>query len=111
MFGPKFIKNPTSANARKDFFTRTVSSKESSFAIIAIRCNSEESTGKRKITPGITYQLLQEYLIDEESIIINEEQKIQSTLYDDFYHEEINDIPHILISAIVGKTVQGKVVL
>lgn len=108
MFGPKFIKNPTSANARKDFFTRTVSSKESSFAIIAIRCNSEESTGKRKITPGITYQLLQEYLIDEESIIINEEQKIQSTLYDDFYHEEINDIPHILISAIVGQNGSGK---
>lgn len=108
VFGPEFVKDSTPENAMKGFFIRTLSGKDTSFAIIAIRCNSAESTGKRKMTPGMTYQFLQMYTINEESIEISLEQQIQNTLYDDFYNENINGIPHVQISAIVGQNGSGK---
>ena len=107
-FGPIFAKNPTEENAIMGFFTKTLSSKETSFAIVGIRCNSEESTGKRKMSCGQIYRFLQGYEIGEDSVCVNTEQQILNTLYDDFYNENINGIPHIQISAIVGQNGSGK---
>ncbi len=107
-FGPVFAKNPTEENAIMGFFTKTLSSKDTSFAIVGIRCNSEESTGKRKMSCGQIYRFLQGYEIDKNSVCVNTEQQILNTLYDDFYNENINSIPHIQISAIVGQNGSGK---
>ena len=107
-FGPIFAKNPTKENSIMGSFTKTLSSKDTSFAIIGIRCNSEESTGKRKMSCGQIYRFQQGYEIGEDSVCVNTEQQILNTLYDDFYNENINGIPHIQISAIVGQNGSGK---
>lgn len=108
VFGTEFVKNPTTENAIKGFFTNTLSRKDSSFAILGVRCNSEESTGKRKMTPMQIYQLLQGYKINEDSIEMRKGQQVLNTLYDDFYSEGMNGIPHIQICAIVGQNGSGK---
>lgn len=51
-------------------FIKTLSMKEISFAVIAIRYNSEESTGKRKMDPGKLYQLLKGYHISDDEVVI-----------------------------------------
>ena len=91
-FGPIFAKNPTEENAIMGFFTKTLSSKDTSFAIIGIRCNSEESTGKRKMSCGQIYRFQQGYEIGEDSVCVNTEQQILNTLYDDFYNETLMTI-------------------
>lgn len=108
VFGCGFVKNPTTENAMKGIFINTLTKKDSSFAVIAVRCNSETSTGKRKMTPGLTYLLLQEYEISENGITISSERQKNNVLYDDYYTENINGIPHILISAVVGQNGSGK---
>ena len=108
VFGIEFVKNPTTENAMKGFFTNTLNRKDSSFAILGVRCNSEESTGKRKMTPMQIYQFLQGYEINEDSIEMKKGQQVLNTLYDDFYSEGVNGIPHIQISAIVGQNGSGK---
>lgn len=108
VFGYEFVKNPTTENAMKGIFINTLNKKDSSFAVIAVRCNSETSTGKRKMTPGLTYLLLQGYEISENGIIISSERQKNNVLYDDYYTENINGIPHIQISAIVGQNGSGK---
>ena len=109
VFKPEFVNNPTMGNATKDvFINNTLSKKDTSFTIVALRCNSENSTGKRKMTPGQTYQLLQCYEVGENILNINAEQQTLNTLYDDFFYEGTNNIPHIQISAIVGQNGSGK---
>lgn len=108
VFGYGFVKNPTTENAMKGIFINTLNKKDSSFAVIAVRCNSETSTGKRKMTPGLMYLLLQGYEISENGIIISSERQKNNVLYDDYYTENINGIPHIQISAIVGQNGSGK---
>lgn len=108
VFGTEFVKNPTAENAMKWFFTNTLRRKDTSFAILGIRCNSEQSTGKRKISPMQIYYFLQGYKINEASIEMKKEQQILNTLYDDFYSEGVNGIPHIQVSAIVGQNGSGK---
>ena len=101
----ELLKNPTLGNAR---MKRTLSETDTSFSIIAVRCNSSQSTGKRKMAVGMIYQFLKSYSIEEDSIKITSEQQIQNTLYDDFYHENNNGTPHVQISAIVGQNGSGK---
>lgn len=108
VFGTEFVKNPTTENAMKGFFTNTLSRKDSSFTILGVKCNSEESTGKRKMTPMQIYQFLQGYEIKEDSIEMRKGQQVLNTLYDDFYSVGVNGIPHIQISAIVGQNGSGK---
>lgn len=108
VFGPMFAKNPTKENAIMGFFTNILSSKDTSFAILGIRCNNEESTGKRKMSCGQIYRFLHGYEIGEEVVSISTGQQVLCTLYDDFYNESINGIPHIQISAIVGQNGSGK---
>lgn len=105
--GLNFVKNRTE-NAMKEYSANTLNNKDTSFAVLAVRCNSENSVGKRKMTPGVTYQLLKGYDIGDNSIDVTAERQIQNTLYDDFYYDNINGIPHIQISAIVGQNGSGK---
>ena len=108
VFGTEFVKNPTAENAMKWFFTNTLTRKDTSFAILGVRCNSEQSTGKRKMSPMQIYYFLQGYKINDSSIEMKKERQILNTLYDDFYSESTNGIPHIQISAIVGQNGSGK---
>lgn len=89
-------------------FLKTLTGKERSFAVIAIRCNSEKSTGKRKMDAGRLYHLLHGYSITSESIAVDKFRAEQNTLYDDYYTELTDGKPHIQISAIVGQNGAGK---
>ena len=82
--------------------------RESSFAVIGIRCNDKESTGKRKMDPKRLYQLLQGYHVFEDRIEVDGWREEQNTLYDDYYTELLDGKPHIQISAIVGQNGAGK---
>ena len=76
VFGPMFAKNPTKENAIMGFFTNILSSKDTSFAILGIRCNNEESTGKRKMSCGQIYRFLHGYEIGEEVVSISTGQQV-----------------------------------
>lgn len=89
-------------------FLKSLAGKEASFAIFGIRCNSKESTGKRKMDPGRLYQFLQGYTVDVDSITVEKWRMEQNTLYDDYYNEIVDGKPHIQISAIVGQNGAGK---
>lgn len=82
--------------------------KNTSFAIIAVRCNSNCSTVRRKLEKGRIYQLLQGYALDENTIRVSAERVITNQLYDDYATERLNSIPHVQFSAIVGKNGSGK---
>lgn len=86
----------------------TLKDKDTSFALIAVRCNSGSATVRRKLEMGRTYQLLQGYTISEDQIVISEERIIANQLYDDYANEGLNSIPHVQFSAIVGKNGSGK---
>ncbi len=92
----------------KDTYLSSLVSKSTSFALLGVRCNSEESTGKRKLTPGVIYPFLQEYCIEEGNVEVSAEQIIANTLYDDFFGEGFRGIPHLQVSAIVGQNGSGK---
>ena len=87
---------------------RTLASRDTSFSVIGIRCNSEKSIGKRKMTAGMLYQFLQGYEIGEDYIIEDGWRVEQNRLYDDYYTELTEGKPHIQISAIVGQNGAGK---
>lgn len=106
MFNIKSLKEPIVEHIMKGMFTSTLSNKDTSFSIIAIRCNTEGSTGKRKMSNGVIYQFVQGYEIDNTSVKVQSYRPRQNTLYDDYY-EEIG-LPHIQISAIVGQNGSGK---
>ena len=82
--------------------------KDTSFAIIAVRCNSESATVRRKLERGRIYQLLQGYEISDDKVVVSEERVIANQLYDDHADEGLNGIPHVQFSAIVGKNGSGK---
>lgn len=82
--------------------------KDTSFAIIAVRCNSESATVRRKLERGRIYQLLQGYEISENQIVMSKERMIINQLYDDYADVGLNGIPHVQFSAIVGKNGSGK---
>lgn len=82
--------------------------KDTSFALIAIRCNSESSTIKRKLERGRTYQLLRGYELSDDRIMVSDDRIITNQLYDDYANEGLDDIPHVQFTAIVGKNGSGK---
>lgn len=96
--------------AKVPIFTgiRTLSEKDASFAIIGIRCNSNESRGKRKMVAGRLYPLMQGYEITDEGITVDKWRLNQNLLYDDYYTYGINGKPHIQLCAIVGQNGAGK---
>lgn len=86
----------------------TLCDKDVSFALIAIRCSTEEGYIRRKLQYGKTYYLLQGYNIEEERISVSKERLTLNYIYDDFSKENLEHVPHIQISAIVGKNGSGK---
>lgn len=92
----------------KEIFIHTLKAKDTSFSIIGIRCNSNESTGKRKLTAGQLYMLLDGYSIGDDVVTKAVWRDNQDKLYDDYYTESIEGKPHIQISAIVGQNGAGK---
>lgn len=79
----------------------------SSFAVVAVRCNSAKSTGKRKLIPGKIYYFLEGYSLDSENCISEARDEID-VLYDDYLMDWFFPSPHIIISAIVGQNGSGK---
>lgn len=92
----------------KDIFIHTLQGKDTSFSVIGIRCNSASSTGKRKLTPGHLYMLLEGYDIKDGAVVKTLWRDEQDKLYDDYYTESLNGKPHIQVSAIVGQNGAGK---
>lgn len=92
----------------QDVFIRTLKDKDSSFSVIGVRCNSKNSTGKRKMIPGQLYLLLDGYEIKEDEVTKSRWRENQDKLYDDYYTENLKGKPHIQVSAIVGQNGAGK---
>ena len=92
----------------KEVFIKTLKGKDTSFSIIGVRCNSSDSTGKRKLTAGQLYLLLDGYEIKENEVTKTLWRDNQDKLYDDYYTESLEGKPHIQVSAIVGQNGAGK---
>lgn len=86
----------------------SLNDKDVSFALIAIRCNTQEGYIRRKLQYGKTYYLLKGYNIEDERIVVSKERLALNHIYNDFSEENLEHIPHIQISAIVGKNGSGK---
>lgn len=82
--------------------------KDTSFALIAVRCNSDSSTVRRKLEKGRLYQLLEGYDLTEDAIRVSTERMITNQLYDDYTNVGLNGTSHVQFSAIVGKNGSGK---
>jgi hypothetical protein len=81
----------------------------SDFAIIAVRCNSDTSTGKRRLHAGQIYQFVDGYTF-EDGISVSTERVELNHLYDDYVCRNMGSMshPHVQISAIVGQNGSGK---
>ena len=79
---------------------------DDAFYIFAVQVNSEYSTGKRKLTCGKPYYLLDGFNIYEDRILVSKDRYIK-TVYDYYMAGEIYS-PHITVSAIVGENGAGK---
>lgn len=78
---------------------------EDAFYIFAVQVNSELSTGKKKLTFGKPYYLLDGFKIYENKIAVNKD-RYKKTVYD--YYMAGHSSPHITISSIVGENGAGK---
>ena len=78
---------------------------ENVFYIFAVQVNSELSTGKKKLTFGKPYYLLDGFKIYENKIVVNKD-RYKKTVYD--YYMAGHSSPHITISSIVGENGAGK---
>lgn len=80
---------------------------DNSFAIVAVRCNSEYSTGKRKLAAGTIYYFLDGYSVDN-GIVTTENRESLNSIYDDYLCHQVSDNIHVQVSAIVGQNGSGK---
>ena len=79
------------------------------FSVIAVRCNSDESTGRRKLVPGKIYYLLDGYIVEgTEGRKMTLEREHLNNLYDDYMITRKEAYPHVQVSAIVGQNGAGK---
>lgn len=98
----------TNKRNKKVILSQTLMGRGDDFELIAVRCNSKESTGKRKMTPDLIYYLLDGYDIKPTEVIKTRERTEHNYLYDDFYTGTLKGKPHLQISAIVGQNGSGK---
>lgn len=98
----------TNYRNKKVILSLTLTGRVENFELIAVRCNSKTSTGKRKMTPGLIYYLLDGYEIKPTEVIKTRERTEHNYLYDDFYTGTLKGKPHLQISAIVGQNGSGK---
>lgn len=104
---PSDIGNSVDEAIRREINVSTLDEQDTSFALIAVRCNSAQSVGKRKLVPGQVYYLLDGYSIDGTAAISAMRGELNH-LYDDYVMEDSTKRPHIQISAIVGRNGSGK---
>lgn len=79
---------------------------DDAFFVFAVQVNSESSTGKRKLTSGRPYYLLEGFKIHEDRILVSKD-RYKKTVYD-YYMAGESSPPHITVSAIVGENGAGK---
>lgn len=79
---------------------------DDAFYIFAVQVNSESSIGKRKLTCGKPYYLLDGFKIYEDRILVSKD-RYMKTVYDYYMAGGIHT-PHITVSAIVGENGAGK---
>ena len=79
---------------------------DDAFYIFAVQVDSESSTGKRKLTFGKPYYLLDGFEIYEDRILVSKD-RYKKTVYD-YYMDGGISSPHITVSAIVGENGAGK---
>ena len=79
---------------------------DDAFYIFAVQVNSESSIGKRKLTCGKPYYLLDGFKIYEDRILVSKD-RYMKTVYD-YYMASGIYTPHITVSAIVGENGAGK---
>ena len=79
---------------------------DDAFYVFAVQVNSESSTGKRKLTCGEPYYLLDGFKIQGDRILVNKD-LYKKTVYD-YYGEGGFSTPHVSFSAIVGENGAGK---
>lgn len=79
---------------------------DDAFYIFAVQVNSESSIGKRKLTCGKPYYLLDGFKIYEDRILVSKD-RYMKTVYD-YYMAGGIYTPHITVSAIVGENGAGK---
>lgn len=79
---------------------------DDAFYVFAVQVNSESSTGKRKLTCGEPYYLLDGFKIQGDRILVSKD-RYKKTVYD-YYGEGGFSTPHISFSAIVGENGAGK---
>lgn len=103
----KAIEENVDESIRRSISVHSLNEQDTSFALIAVRCNSGDSVGKRKLVPGQVYYLLDGYSVEGTSAISVKRVELNH-LYDDYVREDSTSKPHIQISAIVGKNGSGK---
>lgn len=79
---------------------------DDAFYVFAVQVNSESSTGKRKLTCGEPYYLLDGFKIQGDKILVSKD-RYKKTVYD-YYGEGGFSTPHVSFSAIVGENGAGK---
>ena len=79
---------------------------DDAFYVFAVQVNSESSTGKRKLTCGEPYYLLDGFKIQGDRILVSKD-RYKKTVYD-YYGEDGFSTPHVSFSAIVGENGAGK---
>lgn len=79
---------------------------DDAFYVFAVQVNSESSTGKRKLTCGEPYYLLDGFKIQGDRILVSKD-RYKKTIYD-YYGEGGFSTPHVSFSAIVGENGAGK---
>jgi len=79
---------------------------DDAFYVFAVQVNSESSTGKRKLTCGEPYYLLDGFKIQGDRILVSKD-RYKKTVYD-YYGEGGFSTPHVSFSAIVGENGAGK---
>lgn len=83
--------------------------RDNSFAVVAVRCNKEGSTGQRKLKAGTIYYLLNGYDVKNPLHFHSGKRDGIDRIYDEYIGEnEAGCNTHIQISAIVGKNGSGK---
>lgn len=82
---------------------------DKTFCIFAVRVNTEDSVGKRKLHANTPYYLMQGFEIEGDNIYVKRTalQGMEDSIYNQFYTQQSTKA-HINISAIVGMNGSGK---
>ena len=80
---------------------------DEAFYVFAVRVISNESVGKRKLTAGKPYYLLDGFTILNDRVLVTKD-RFKKTIYDYYDSGGASTEPHISINAILGENGAGK---